>query len=216
MLTGKYWVVDTEGNGANPNEPIELGMVEMEGLEITGRMHLMRFRPFAPITYYATKIHGIKNGDLDNEPTFEDRATEIEDILGNYPVIGHFVKSELDALEPRLPNWKPQAAFDTLPVAKKLIPDNKQHKLSVLAERYDLEPLAVKVTGKKAHNGLYDALVTAMLVQSMAHEFGDGFFKIFPTSDILRNRKLKQEQRIRNKAKHKMREQWKQSQLDLG
>lgn len=216
MLTGTYWVVDTEGNGANPNEPIELGMVEMEGLEITGRMHLMRFRPFAPITYYATKIHGIKNGELDREPLFEERAEEILEILGDHPVIGHFVKSELDVLEPRMPNWTPQAAFDTLPVAKKLIPENQHHKLSVLAERYELEAPAVRMTGKKAHNGLYDALVTAMLVQSMAREFGDNFFKIFPTSDILRNRKLKQEQRIRNEAKEKMRQHWKQSQLDLG
>ena len=30
-MDGIYWVMDTEGNGANPNEPIELGMVQSNG-----------------------------------------------------------------------------------------------------------------------------------------------------------------------------------------
>ena len=201
-MDGIYWVMDTEGNGANPNEPIELGMVQMDGYEITGKAHVWRFKPFAPVTYYANRVHNISNDDLAKCPSFEDTASEILEILGTHPVIGHSVAVEINMLQPRLNEWKPNAAYDTLKIARRLLPDQRQHKLQILADQFDLSSEARKMTGMKPHSGLYDSVVTALLLKRLQSDHQDRFDALFKSSDILpgrRSRQERDERRARNK-----------------
>lgn len=201
-MQGIHWVIDTEGNGANPNEPIELGAIEMDGLNITGNAYVWRFKPYAPITYYANKIHGITNEDLASCPTFERLHDEIYGVIGDHPIIGHSVSVELNMLEPRMKNWSPTHAYDTLRIARRLLPDQKHHKLQILADQFELSKEAAAMTGRKPHNGLYDSLVTALLLQRLSKEFPDKFETIFKQSDTISSRKSKQERderRRRNK-----------------
>lgn len=206
-MDGTYWVVDTEGNGANPNEPIELGMVEMEGFSLTGKAHVWRFRPVAPVTYYANRVHGISNSDLRGCPTFKQVSDEIAGILGRHPIIGHSVAVELNMLEPRLPGWMPRAAYDTLKIARRLLPEQRQHKLQVLSEQFDLSAAAIKMTGKKPHNALYDSVVTALLLEKLQQVNPQRFGKIFENSDSMASRRAKQLRDERRARNREMREQ---------
>lgn len=196
----KFWVIDTEGNGANPNEPIELGAAEMQGLELTGRMHVWRFKPIVPITFYAKKVHGIRNRDLRNCPRFEELAPKIRDILGDLPVIGHAIKMELDCLEPRLPGWKPDGVHDTLKIARRMLKDQKQHNLRTLAEMFDLSSKAEEITGKKSHNALYDAVVTGLLCKSLRERDEESFDRFFRESDLVRSR-IKHQENVEKQAR---------------
>jgi len=207
-----YWVMDTEGNGANPNEPIELGMVQMNGWDITGKAHVWRFKPFAPITYYANRVHGITNKDLEQCPSFEDTAEEILGILGSHPVIGHSVSVEINMLEPRLPGWSPSGAYDTLRIAKRLLPNQRQHKLQVLADQFDLSGDARKMTGMKPHSGLYDSVVTALLLKRLRSDYPQQFDALFKNSDIMPGRKSRRERDERRARKKELRSQIKRTQ----
>ena len=192
-MKGRYWAIDTEGNGANPNEVIELGAVEIIDAQITGRMYCWRFRPFAPITFYATKVHGIRNGDLAHEPTFAEKKEEIFSVIGNEPIIGHAVSMELSMLKPEWEEWNPVAAYDTLKMAKRLLPNEEKHKLSELAAKLNIADAAHRLTQRKAHNGLYDSAATAMLCLKLKEDYPDEFEKVFMESEILRGRRQKEE-----------------------
>lgn len=193
-----FWVMDTEGSGASPNEPIELGMVQMEGFRLTGKAHVWRFKSSSPISYHANRVHGISDNELKSCPTFADVSAEIFGILGNHAVLGHSVSVELNMLEPRLPGWSPRAAYDTLKIARQLLPDQRRHKLQILADQFGLSEEAARMTGKKPHNGLYDSVVTALLLMQLKKDHPNGFEDIFRQSDILsgrRARKLRDERR---------------------
>ena len=208
------WVLDLEGNGANPNEPIEIGMVEMIDWELTGRMHAWRFKPMLPVTYHANRVHGISNKDLRNCPRFEEQADEIKAILGDHAIVGHSVSVELHMLEPRLEGWRPSCAYDTLKIAKRLLPDQRHHKLQVLCEQFDLIDQTTNLTGMKQHSGLFDAVATALLLQKLAEKFPTRIDGLLAHSDIMKSRRAAQEQRERQARNRELRNQLRSSQND--
>jgi exodeoxyribonuclease X len=63
----RYVVVDVEGNGQQPPDLVELGTVTVvDG--IIGEPRAWLFRPEAPITVIARRVHGISNQDVAQAP----------------------------------------------------------------------------------------------------------------------------------------------------
>jgi len=53
-----FWVVDVEGNGTTSPEIVELAMVEIKGMQLTGRTEHWFVKPKHLISDLVTRIHG--------------------------------------------------------------------------------------------------------------------------------------------------------------
>lgn len=164
----RMWAVDVEGNGANPPEIIELGIVEMDGLQLTGNVKHWQFRPRREISPAVSRIHGITNDDVADAPPIEDVIDDIFLWLEESPIVGHNVRVELDALSRVLPDWKPVAAYDSLKVARALLPNEEKFGLERLGDVLGLKDAASQaVGGGAAHSGPYDAAMSAILLERL-------------------------------------------------
>jgi DNA polymerase III epsilon subunit-like protein len=158
-----YWVVDVEGNGAMPPEIVELAMVEVNDFTLTGNSRHWFLRPDQPITPAVTRIHGITNADVANAPSMEDIADDLLLWLGQFPIAGHNVRVELDALSRAIPEWHPRQAIDTLKLAKILRPGLPSYGLEKLGQALGQAQEARRLCGTTHHSALYDATLAGLL-----------------------------------------------------
>lgn len=168
------WFVDTEGNGRNPGEIIELAAAEMVGWVFTGRHHSWRFRPQETIHQRATQVHGMVDEDVRNCPRIEDVLPEIRQVLGNHAIGGHAVKVEITGLRRVMPDWNPSRAYDTLRLARDAFPTWERHRLSHVGDRLGLSDAAAGMTGGSPHSALYDAVLSGLVMQSITKDLDAG------------------------------------------
>ena len=187
----RIWVLDTELNGSNPGEIIELAAVEMVGTVLTGRYRQWRFRPREEVDRRATRIHGITNRDLRHCPRIEACADELRAILADHAIAGHAVSVELDALQRALPGWNPVRAYDTLRMSRRAYPDLQRHRLSAMGEHLGLDAMAERLTsGGRAHSAFYDALLCGLVMRHVLEDLdGDGRKAMLLHADVVESRR---------------------------
>ena len=100
-------------------------------------------------------------------PELEDVADDILEWIEDAPIVGHNVRVELDVLTRSLEGWAPPAAYDTLKLARLLLPQTEKHGLEALGKLLQLDLKAEAVTGSLAHSALYDATLSAMLLRTL-------------------------------------------------
>lgn len=207
-LDERIWVLDTEANGENPGEIIELAAVEMEGLVLTGRYRQWRFRPKEPVNYRATRVHGITNRDLAGCPPIEAHLDEIRAILADHAIAGHAVHVELNALQRVMPDWRPRKAYDTLRMVRRAFPDLERHRLSHMGDHLNLSGMAVRITGRKAHSAFYDAVLCGLILRHVADPLQDRERgALLEHSEIMAIRRQKEALAARQAAKAALRRQ---------
>lgn len=160
----QIWVVDVEGSGASPPEIIELAAVEVMDFRLTGVSRHWRVKPSTPITRMATSIHGIRNQDVADCPSFHSIQAEVESLLGGCAIAGHNVHVEVAFLARALPSWHPTVAVDTLRLAKGLRPGLESYGLSQLGDKLSLSDQARKITRMAHHAAPYDATLSALVL----------------------------------------------------
>lgn len=163
----RMWAVDVEGNGGSPAEIVELAIVEMDGLRLTGRHKHWRFRPKGGISPIVSRIHGIWDRDVADAPEIEDVADDVLGWLEDAPIVGHNVRVELETMGRSMEAWRPSAAFDTLRVARQLLPEEKKHGLEHLGTTLDLLDAAAAATGGAPHSAPFDAALSAILLERL-------------------------------------------------
>ena len=77
MKSDRYWVIDVEGSGGKPPEIIELAMLEISDLALTGNQRHWFVRPQRSIEPSATRIHGLTDDDVIGAPSIEDIADDV-------------------------------------------------------------------------------------------------------------------------------------------
>ncbi|ATY32542.1 3'-5' exonuclease [Sphingomonas psychrotolerans] len=164
-MNERMWAVDIEGNGKTPPEIVEIAIVELRGLERTGLRRNWRLRPPSGIAPMASRIHGIWDRDVADAPDLEDVADDILVWLEGAPIVGHNVRVELEVLGRALDEWSPASAYDTLKLARAMLPDAPKHGLEALGARLGLDVQAASETGSTAHSALYDATLSAILLK---------------------------------------------------
>ncbi len=161
----RYVVVDVEGNGQQPPDLVELAAVPIVG-GIIGAPSSWLMRPDQPIKYFATRIHGLTNQDVADAPVFADVQDDVRSALAGAALVAHNAHVDVGVLQRKLGDWQCPEVFDTLQLARRLIPAQASHKLSVLVEAFTL---AEKLPdGLQPHRATYDALVTARLFVRLA------------------------------------------------
>jgi exodeoxyribonuclease X len=155
-----YVVVDVEGNGQQPPDLVELATVRIEK-GVIGEPVSWLVRPETPITPMARRIHGISNEQVAEAPLFVEVQDEVRGALTDAVLIGHNVRVDLAVLERQLDSWSRPEAFDTLTLARRLLPNLHSYKLGALVEVLDLA--RDLPAGLTPHRATYDVLVTARL-----------------------------------------------------
>ena len=188
-MTDRMWAIDVEGNGASPPEIVELAIVEMDGLTLTGRQMHWRFKPKLPIAPVVSRIHGIWDRDVVDAPELEDVADDLLEWLEDRSIVGHNVKTEYDILRRSLTDWAPARALDTLKVARRLLPHESKHGLERLGEVLGLGAEASERSqGFRAHSALYDAVLSALVLDKLVTPLpADQRAAVLAEADILRS-----------------------------
>lgn len=161
----RYAVVDVEGNGCQPPDLVELAVVPVER-GVIGELATWLFQPAQPITPMARRIHGITDDMVKDAPVFANLALDVQAHLDGAVLVAHNASVDLGVLKRKLPGFKPDDVLDTLRLARRLLPDQPNHRLGSLVSALDLG--RDLPPGMRPHRAGYDALVTARLFVYLA------------------------------------------------
>jgi exodeoxyribonuclease X len=166
----RYAVVDVEGNGQQPPDLVELAVVPIVGGEIQAPTSWL-VKPERPIAHFASRIHGITTQYVADRPAFEAVAEEVRASLDASALVAHNAHVDTGVLKRQLPAWDVPEVFDTLKLARRLLPRQPGYKLGMLVRALNLaEGLPQDIT---PHRATYDALVTARLFVRLVTMFED-------------------------------------------
>ncbi|MDH5528161.1 MAG: DNA polymerase III subunit epsilon [Nitrospirota bacterium] len=158
-------VLDTETTGLSPSEGhrvIEIGVVEMINLHVTGRTFHHYIHPEREIPEDSIRIHGITDDKVADAPKFREIADAFLEFIGDAPLVIHnapfdlaFLNNELILCGRRTLDSHP--VVDTLVEAKRRHP-RQRNNLDALCKRYGVE---------NGHRELHGALLDAEILSDV-------------------------------------------------
>jgi len=161
-----YVVVDVEGNGQQPPDLVELTAVPIVA-GVIGEPVNWLVKPELPIRNFAARIHGLTDKIVADAPAFDEIAAEVLKVLDADALIAHNAHVDVGVLQRKLGEWDCPEVFDTLKLARRLLPGRETYRLGALVEAFKLdEGLAENLV---PHRATYDALVTARLFLRLAN-----------------------------------------------
>ena len=162
----RYVVVDVEGNGQQPPDLVELAAVPIIA-GVIGEPVSWLVKPETSIKHFATRIHGLTNEAVADAPAFEEIAADVLKALDVDALVAHNAHVDVGVLQRKLGDWDCPEVFDTLKLARRLLPGRDTYKLGALVDAFKLdEGLDENLT---PHRATYDALVTARLFLRLAN-----------------------------------------------
>jgi DNA polymerase III epsilon subunit-like protein len=161
----RYAVADVEGNGQQPPDLVELAVLPITDGTI-GEPVSWLVKPLRPITYFATSIHGISGKDVASAPAFAAIGHEVRRALADRVLVAHNAHVDVAVLRRELGGWESREVFDTLKLAKRLLPGQSSYKLGALVKALSLDD--GMPSGLEPHRAAYDVLVTARLFVRLA------------------------------------------------
>ncbi len=165
----KYVVVDVEGNGQQPPDLVELAVVPVVAGTI-GEPTSWLVKPDEPITPFARRIHGITNEQVADAPLFADIKDEVLAALDGAVLVAHNAHVDVGVLQRKLDDWECPEVFDTLKLARRLLPKQSSYRLGTLVENFVLDQGIPE--GLAPHRATYDALVAARLFIQLTQDHG--------------------------------------------
>ena len=180
-----YTVIDIESNGApfRKESIIEIAIYRFDGHEITDQF-ISLVNPESEISSFVQKLTGITSKMVLTAPKFHEIAKRVVEITQDSILVGHNIDFDYRMLRQsfkRLGYEFTINTLDTIPLAKKLIPDEKSYSLSKLCKSIGI-PLS------EAHRASGDARATLDL------------FKLLMIKD--QNNEIIQSQQEENHAKN--------------
>ena len=159
-----YAVFDCETTGTDPERDeivsFALVLLDPDGDE-TGRFGSL-VRPSCPIPEEASAIHGIRDADVADAPTFAELAGRLLEHLDGRVFVAHNASFDLTMLGAALRTagleYRPPAVACTLDAFRVLEPLAQEHRLEAICSRQ-----RVHLAG--AHDAMRDAEATAALVK---------------------------------------------------
>ncbi|MDY0149768.1 MAG: exonuclease domain-containing protein [Kiritimatiellia bacterium] len=164
-------VLDFESTGTvrgYPDEPWQVGMVEMRHGRVTGRyyeryLRVAAGRPFNP---YAPGRHAELRDVLACAPSVPELWPVWRPWLENRPLAAHNIGTERKLLRGAAPMHEFGPWIDTLRLARRVRPDLACHALAEVCEALDLVPRANELCGgREWHDALFDAFASALVLE---------------------------------------------------
>ncbi|TVP54868.1 MAG: DNA polymerase III subunit epsilon [Halomonadaceae bacterium] len=165
-------VLDTETTGLEPEQGhriIEIGCVELNDRELTGRHYHVYVNPQREVDDGAVEVHGITNEFLADKPLFADIAQEFLEFIRGADLVIHnapfdvgFMDHEFARLGKDFPRTGDVCTVtDSLKLARKKHPGQKNN-LDVLCRRYGIDN-----SKRELHGALLDADILALVYLAM-------------------------------------------------
>ncbi|MEU8567780.1 3'-5' exonuclease [Streptomyces pathocidini] len=163
------FVIDVEGNGTTPPDLVEVAALPIRnGHPDKSTAGAWLTRPNRPVTPFATKVHGLSNQDLADQPEWEEIADQVHDFLGTGWICAHHAHVDYRVLKAHLPDWKPAGVLDTLRLAKATYKDLPAYSLDALIQH--VNPDLTRAPAQR-HRATFDAYAAAQLLITMAGHY---------------------------------------------
>lgn len=164
-IPNNYVVFDIETTGLDPeiDEIIEIGAVKIkDGIKIDTFNSLIK--PEYEIDEFITELTGITNEMVENAPSINEVLPKFMDFINDYIIIGHNVNFDINFIYDNLEelNISPitNDFVDTLRISRRLIPELKHHKLSDLANYFNIDT-------NGSHRSLKDVEITFEVLNNL-------------------------------------------------
>lgn len=156
-------VLDTETTGFDPaagDKLVEIGCVELFNHLPTGKNLHLYINPERPIPAEASAIHGIKDEDVKDKPTFGEIVGEFMDFIGDDKLVIHNAEFDVKFLNAELrifgfPSLDQRRVFDTLKMAREKFPGSPAN-LDALCRRFGIDN-----SSRTFHGALLDSQLLA-------------------------------------------------------
>lgn len=163
--------LDVEGDGQNPSNPVQIGISELDGFRPTGRHFVWMVKPPGPITFFASRVHDIRDADVAHLGPIDDVKDELARVLGSDAIVGHGVRGDYLSIKRVLPDWEPEAGYDTLNLAKTLRPGLASYRLKNIGDALGLSALAESAfSDGRPHDARFDALLAALIAAEVTKD----------------------------------------------
>jgi DNA polymerase III epsilon subunit-like protein len=167
----RYVAIDVEGTASPAGQPE--GLVEVAAVELTEtggetRVFHSLVNPGQPISSIGTRIHGLRDRDVAQQPTMADISSRLAELVDDGVVVAHNARVDWSLVHRDCPALRPLAVLDTLRMSRALWPEVRKHGLDSVLERLDVEVKDGEgVTRGGRHTALHDALATARVFRKM-------------------------------------------------
>ncbi len=164
----RFVVLDTETTGFRAyagDEIVSIAMLELSGLEATGRVYSQLVNPGRKIPPTSTAIHGISDADVQHAPPINEVIGEVLEFVGDDVVVGHHIAFDVRflnrALKPMTGGQLQAPLLDTMLMYL---------SLSGRLGHYSLDEVAVAcdVQIKNRHSAMGDAEATSRIFCRLA------------------------------------------------
>lgn len=178
------WVVfDTETTGLNPKEHtlIEIAAVKMKGNEIVAEWTEL-INPEVPISAKISELTHITNDMVRGKRKMAEVLPDFQAFVGDAVLVAHNADFDLGFLKAcaaqiGMEPWD-NVVLDTLPLARKLYPSERNYRLGTLAKKFSVDLV-------NAHRALDDTVALAKVFQYMLKDLTQAGFN--KTSDLNEN-----------------------------
>lgn len=156
-----YTVIDIETTGLSPAncEIIELSAIKVINGEVIDEFSSL-IKPDTPIPSFIENLTGITNEMVSSASSIENVLREYIDFIGTDIIVGHNITFDLSFINHNIRNISghdlPNDYVDTLRISRQLLHDINNHKLSTLAEYFN-------ISQQNAHRALDDCQTTNLL-----------------------------------------------------
>jgi len=159
-MLDSFVVCDLETTGLSPrqHEIIEVGLVRVEGGQIKDTFHSL-VRPRQKLPVGIRRLTGLTGEQLRESPELQEILPPVLDFLRDFPLVGHNIGFDREFLEAAA-GWLPNPAYDTLELARMILPFSPGYRLSDLCRFLGIENQA-------EHRALSDALATVELYRRL-------------------------------------------------
>gem|GEM_PF-2978260 len=170
----KFIVLDLEGTGAQHKENegiVEIAAIEINEKKLTKNFYYKLINPQIDVPPMISRIHGLKNKDLEHEPIFDEIKIDLFNFINNKILVGHNVNIDYRLLKIKMPNYEPPLILDTKKLSKHFWGDTSKHGLDDLIKRFhiqnELKDLPIK---RNRHSAFYDAYATGVVFLNILKE----------------------------------------------
>jgi DNA polymerase-3 subunit epsilon len=179
ILDAEITVLDYETTGSVrgfANEPWQIGMVSLKSGKVDpGSMFesLLCVDPNRPFNPNAPGRHAMLRDEIAVAPAPQEIWPQIMPRLTEFPLCAHNVATEKKFARLMAPMHSFGPWIDTLRIARKVWPGCASYALGELMVLFDLKPkVDVLCPAKEAHDALYDAVASAMLLEHLLEQPG--------------------------------------------
>lgn len=148
-----YVVIDIETTGLDPTycDIIEVSAIKYSAGAVVDRFSSLVKSP-EPLDDYIVQLTGITDSMLENAPAACDVLPQFFDFVSNSVLVGYNVNFDINFLYDKLNDLSivfSNSFIDVMRIARRMLPDLKNHKLLTVASHFGIEP-------ETAHRSLAD------------------------------------------------------------